>query len=71
MHRFDAAIFLSRDANGLRFLMDGCCRERYAIMVGCMASKYNAHTTVAIDRRITNRHLMLLGGYSRGTMELG
>ena len=38
---------------------------RYAIMVGVMAQRFNAHTVCAIDRRITNRHLIMFGGYER------
>ena len=40
---------------------------RYAIMVGVMAQAFNAHTVSAIDRRITNRHLIMFGGYERAT----
>ena len=40
---------------------------RYAIMVGVMAQRFNAHTVSAIDRRITNRHLIMFGGYERAS----
>jgi hypothetical protein len=36
---------------------------RYAIMIGAMANEYRAHAVRAIDRRITNRHLLLFGGF--------
>ena len=36
---------------------------RYAVMVGAMANEYRAHVVRSIDRRITNRHLVMLGGF--------
>lgn len=46
---------------------------RYAVMVGAMASQARAHTVRAIDRRITNRHLVVIGGCrpSRGAGRFG
>jgi hypothetical protein len=38
---------------------------RYAVMVGTMAREYNAHTVTGINRGITNRHLLMFGGYTR------
>ena len=38
---------------------------RHALMVGTMAGTYGAHSIMAIDRRITNRHLIMLGNYPR------
>jgi hypothetical protein len=38
---------------------------RYAVMVGAMAAACGAHSVSAIDRRITNRHLMMFGGYAK------
>ena len=35
---------------------------RYAIMVGVIAAGFRGHTICAIDRRITNRHLLVFGG---------
>ena len=43
---------------------------RYAVMVGVMAQRFNAHTVSAIDRRITNRHLVMFGGYERAAKTL-
>jgi hypothetical protein len=37
---------------------------RHAVMCGVMAGTYGAHTVTQIDRRITNRHLILFGGYA-------
>merc|ERR1712194_316084 len=37
--------------------------ERYAAMVGVMAGTYGAHTIACIERRITNRHMCIFGGY--------
>jgi SAM-dependent methyltransferase len=36
---------------------------RHAALVGAMAHACGAHTLTAIDRRITNRHLLIFGGY--------
>jgi hypothetical protein len=38
---------------------------RYSTMVGVMAGTYGAHTVSAINRGITNRHLIMFGGYER------
>ena len=34
-------------------------------MVGVMADAFNAHTVSAINRKITNKHLIMFGGYER------
>ena len=34
-------------------------------MVGAMAASCGAHSISAIDRRITNRHLVMFGGYAK------
>ena len=36
---------------------------RHATMVGMVAGRFEAHTLTAIDRKITNRNLLVLGGY--------
>lgn len=36
---------------------------RYAIMVGVLAGTYGAHWVAAIDKQITNKNLILFGGY--------
>eukprot|EP00928_Gymnodinium_smaydae_P033933 TRINITY_DN24168_c0_g2_i1.p1 TRINITY_DN24168_c0_g2~~TRINITY_DN24168_c0_g2_i1.p1 ORF type:complete len:469 (+),score=49.66 TRINITY_DN24168_c0_g2_i1:62-1468(+) len=36
---------------------------RYAAMVGVMAGTYEAHSIACIDRRITDRHMCIFGGY--------
>ena len=37
---------------------------RHTVMVGIVAGQYGAHLISAIDQRITNRNLILFGGYS-------
>lgn len=39
---------------------------RYTAMVGVMAGTYGAHSIACIDRRITNRHMCIFGGYPFG-----
>merc|ERR1712008_386057 len=41
---------------------------RYAAMVGVMAGSYGAHSIACIERRITNRHMCIFGGYPFGGM---
>jgi len=41
---------------------------KYAFLCGAMAAKYDAQMARCIDRRITNRALMLFGGLSREEM---
>jgi hypothetical protein len=36
---------------------------RHALMVGVIAATYKAHAISAIDRRITNRNLLIFGGF--------
>jgi len=36
---------------------------RYAVMVGAMAATYGAHMVKGIERAITNRHLVIIGGF--------
>ena len=36
---------------------------RHAAMVGMVAGAYGAHLIVSVDRRITNRNLLVMGGY--------
>eukprot|EP00613_Pedinella_sp_CCMP2098_P069092 CAMPEP_0171902712 /NCGR_PEP_ID=MMETSP0993-20121228/2105_1 /TAXON_ID=483369 /ORGANISM="non described non described, Strain CCMP2098" /LENGTH=309 /DNA_ID=CAMNT_0012532433 /DNA_START=45 /DNA_END=974 /DNA_ORIENTATION=- len=38
---------------------------QYAMNFGLMANAYNAHTVRGIDRRISDKNLMMLGGYER------
>lgn len=44
---------------------------RYAAMVGVMAGTYGAHSIACIDRRITNRHMCIFGGYPYGGTHQG
>jgi len=37
---------------------------RHTVMVGLVAGQYGAHFISAIDQRITNRNLLIFGGYS-------
>ncbi len=53
----------TRSARG-RWLMDD--DTRYAVQVGFLAGKSGADKVCKIDRRITNRHLALVGDYSWG-----
>ena len=44
-------------------------RVRYATSVGVIAGQYGAHKITAIDERITNRNLIILGGPPRSSVE--
>jgi hypothetical protein len=35
--------------------------DRYALMCGILAATFRAKRVTSIDRRITNRHIMLMG----------
>jgi hypothetical protein len=39
-------------------------------MVGVMAGTIGAHAVAAIDRRITNRNLIVFGGYPRVSAQM-
>lgn len=48
---------------GARFVRHVSDDVRHAIQVGAMAAESGAHTVTSVDRRITNRALILFGGY--------
>ena len=35
--------------------------DRYAVMCGILAATFSAKRVTSIDRRITNRHIMIMG----------
>jgi len=41
-------------------------QQRYAAAAGYIAGRFNAHKVTAIDERITNRNLIILGGSKEG-----